>query len=634
MTQRDRSPHGLPLLPLLLSCCMPTDTLAHSPMVSSLADLSIEELTQVPITSVSRRPQPLATAPAAIQVVTGEEIRRSGVTLLPEAMRLAPNLQVAQISSNDWSITARGFSGSPTPTGSLANKLLVMIDGRAIYSPVFGGVFWDSNNVLLDDIDRIEVVSGPGSPLWGVNAVNGVIHVIRRHAAETQGVYGNVSIGNLIKDYSLRYGGAIGKHGHFRVSGQHMQRDATYADGRDEWQMNQASFRLDIDASERDALTLQGDFYDGSEGNGPHDGMDGQNLMAVWQRHYAGDSGIRLASYVDRRWRDMGSVDFETETFDIDLQHSFPVGEDIDIVWGANYRFIRDSLTNPVTLEFNPSQRRLHALNGFLQGTFALMPQRLVLTMGAKLGENEFSGFELQPGARLAWMPHDTHMLWSAVSRAVRTPSRFDTDLVDTEGLSGNPDFAAEKAIAYELGYRLQAGPRASLSLALYYNDYYDLRSFNGDPGPPAELRIANDFKAQSWGAEVFGMIALNERWRMRAFYSYFDAHFSAQSPAVAPGASTIEVIDPHHQIALHSMIDLPHHMQFDLLVRRASSRPPLQLPPGARVPAHTSVDARLAWQNRNWEIALIGQRLNGGGTEFAGQEIPRSVFLRTRFWF
>jgi iron complex outermembrane receptor protein len=599
-----------------------------------LADLSIEELAQVPITSVSRRPEPLATAPSAIQVVSGEEIRRSGASLLPEALRLAPNLQVAQINSNDWSITARGFSGSPTIAGSLANKLLVMIDGRAIYSPVFGGVFWDVNNVLLDDIDRIEVVSGPGSPLWGVNAVNGVINVIRRHAAETQGLYGNASIGNRVRDYSLRHGGTFGKHGHFRVSGQHMARDALYGDGRDEWRMNQLSFRLDLDASERDALVLQGDFYDGEEGRGARHGMDGQNLMAVWQRHYDRDRGLRLAGYLDRRWRNLDSVDFETETFDLDLQHSLAAGDRVDLVWGANYRVSRDSLSNPVAVEFDPSRRQLQTANGFLQGTFALRPERLSLTLGAKFGDNEFSGFELQPGVRLAWTPHGSHLLWSAVSRAVRTPSRLDVDLVDTEGLFGNPGFLAEKAIAYELGYRMQAGPRASLSLALYYNEYSDLRSINADPGPPPVLRIANDFEARSRGVELFGMIALGERWRLRAFYTYFDAEFSPGNAQVIAGAETIEAVDPRHQFALHSMVDLSDRLQFDLFARRTSARPPPLLLDGEAVPAHTSVDARLAWQNANREIALIGQRLNGGAVEFDRQEIPRSVFLRTRFWF
>lgn len=599
-----------------------------------LADLSIEELTQIPITSVSRRPEPLATAPSAIQIVTAEEIRRSGATRLAEALRLAPNLQVAQLSSNDWSVTARGFSGQPTFAGSLANKLLVMIDGRAIYTPVFGGVFWDVHNVLLEDIDRIESVSGPGATLWGVNAVNGVINVIRKPASETQGWYASATAGARLEDYSLRYGGAVGEHGHYRVYGQRLDRDALDVDGSDEWLVHQGGFRVDLDAYGGDAVTLQGDFYDGREGMATERDMNGQNVMAVWQRRYARDSEMRLAAYFDRRWRDIEVLEFETRSWDIDFQHGFPAGEAVDIVWGSNYRVHRDKTGDPNGVRFEPASQRLTSANVFLQGEIA-MDERLALTLGAKLGDNDLSDFEFQPSIRMAWTPTPRQTLWSAISRAVRAPSRLDVGVVADAGLEGNPGFRSEKVFAYELGYRAQPTPASTLSVAAFHNEYRDVRSLDLADDAPPELRIGNGFDASSWGLEISGMVAVTPRWRLRGFYTYFDADFTARHPGIAPGAEYFEARDPRHQIGLHSMLDLPRYLQFDVFMQYISSLPAggLSQPP-TEVDAYVSVDARLGWQEKNLEIALIGQNLNCSHVEIEPQEIPRSVFLRTRLWF
>ena len=594
---------------------------------SALADLSIEELTQISITSVSRRPEPLATAPSAIQLVTGEEIRRSTATLLPEALRLASNLQVARLSSNDWAITARGFSGASTPAGSLSNKLQVMIDGRAIYSPVFGGVFWDVNNVLLEDVERIESVSGPGATLWGANAVNGVIHVIRKHAADTQGWYGSVTGGAEIEDYALRYGGRIGERTYFRVYGQRLAREALSATDRDEWTTRQGGFRIDYSASAADTVTLQGDFYNSTEGlRDLQRSMQGQNLLGAWRRRYAEQSELLVTAYVDRRSSDRVEIDFELDTYDVDVQHSFPVGDTARIVWGGNYRLMRDE-TRPGTAAFVPSERTMHNINVFAQGEFALIPERLAMTVGAKAGDNEFSGFETQPSVRLAWTPSLRHMLWTAVSRAVRTPSRFDVDLQAQEGLEGNPDFRAERVIAYEVGYRTRPTRGSTLSFSTFYNDYRDVRSLNINPDPPPELHFDNDFKAKSWGLEVFGMLALTEQWRLRGFYTYFDSRFTAQDALVVPNAEAFEATDPRHQISLHSMMDLPYDLQLDLIARRVTSL-------SGQIPSYNALDARLAWRKEHWEVALMGQNLNGGQREFGNLEIPRSVFAKLSFWY
>ncbi len=602
--------------------------------VAELIDLSIEELTQVPITSVSRRPEPLATAASAIQIITGEEVRRSGASLLPEALRLAPNLQVKQITSNDWAVTSRGLISLRTEAGTLANKLLVMIDGRPVYTPVFGGVFWDNHNVLLDDIDRIEVVSGPGGTLWGANAVNGVINIIRRPASQTQGWYGNVTVGALLEDFSLRYGGKLGELGHFRVYGQQLQRDALASDGSDEWTLHQGGFRMDLNPTARDQLTLQGDIYSGDEGLDPELGLNGHNLMAIWSHDQSEDSHWRLTTYTDRRWRALPSFDLKEEIFEIELQHRYRTGASTNIVWGANYRSHADWSTSRTGAPFLlPEHRRLDSINAFVQGEFVLRPDRLLLTAGTKLSEAEFGGFGFQPSVRLAWRLAENATLWSAVSRAIRFPTRLDRDLA-TDEIRGDPDFHNESVLAYEIGYRCQPTPRVSLSIATHYERYRGLRSINVNSDPPPQLIYVNGLDVNSWGAELFGMFAVTDRWRLRAFYSYLDSDFEATSPAVTGNLDIAGDRDSRYVLGLHSMMDLGGGFQFDIFMRRVGSIGPGPLLGEPGVAAHNNVDLRLAWQNRNWEVALISQNVNGAQAEFGPQEIPRYVFLRTRFWY
>jgi iron complex outermembrane receptor protein len=602
--------------------------------VADLIDLSIEELTQVPITSISRRPEPLATAASAVQIVTGEEVRRSGASVLPEALRLMPNLQVKQLTSNDWAVTSRGFISLRTEAGTLANKLLVMIDGRAIYTPVFGGVFWDVHNLLLDDIDRIEVVSGPGGTLWGANAVNGVIHVIRRPASETQGWYGKVTVGSLTEDFSLRYGGKLGNNGHFRVYAQQLQRDALAPTGSDEWTMYQGGFRMDLSPTPRDQLTVQGDIHSGSEGISPELGINGHNVMAIWNHEQSDDSQWRLASYFARRSRSLSQFDLKEEVIDVELQHRYRTSASTNIVWGANYRSYSDwTMSHTDRPYLDPEHRRLYSVNAFLQGEFVVRPEELMLTAGAKLSDSEFGGFGFQPSARLAWRISDHGTLWSAISRAIRFPTRIDFDLASDE-LRGNPDFHNESVIAYEIGYRCQPTPRVSLSIATHYDRYHGLRSINSNPNPPPDLIYGNGLDVDSWGVELFGMFALTDRWRLRAFYSYLKSDFEATSPAVIGNVGAANDRDSKYVAGLHSMMDLGGGFQFDVFLRRIGAIGPGPVLNDPGVPRFHNVDLRLAWQNRHWEVALIGQNVNGAQVEFGQQEIARSLFLRTRFWY
>ena len=448
--------------------------------------MSLEELSNLVVTSVSRRPQSLAEAASAIQVITGEEIRRSGATSIPEALRLASNLQVGQLNGNNWAISARGFNST------VANKLLVMIDGRTIYSPLFAGTFWEAQDVPLYDVDRIEVISGPGGTLWGANAVNGVINIVTRSASETQGLLVRAGGGNeLREDGAIRYGGTAGSTS-YRVYAQYAGRDAadlpSGADIGDGSNVGQAGFRLDWASGDGDVLTVQGDANEVHTDNPFTDDSTSrsQNILARWRRQFSATSELQVQAYYDRALRRVpSSYGDDLQTFDIELQHRFQAGSRHNIVWGLTYRAEHDDFDN-VVYALDPPHRTLHRPGGFFQDEIALLPDSLHLTVGTKVEDNEYTGAEWQPSVRLAWSFNEDSLLWGAVSRAVRTPSRIDRDLANRTRppfTAGNPDFESEKLIAYELGLRTQPSRPLSLSLATYYNDYDDLRSFEPPPG-------------------------------------------------------------------------------------------------------------------------------------------------------
>ena len=452
--------------------------------VAQLKELSLEELMDIEVTSVSKRPERLSETASAIQVITQEDIRRSGATRLPEALRLASNLEVAQIDSRRWAISARGFN-SP-----FSNKLLVLIDGRTVYTPLFAGVFWDVQDTLLEDIDRIEVISGPGATLWGANAVNGVINIITKDAKDTQGTLLAGGGGTELRGFGgVRYGGAVAPNFRYRIYGKYFDRDGTVLpDGRDasdDWHQGQGGFRMDWDASESDVFTVQGDGYDGRISQAGADAIDvsGANVIGRWSHTFYEGSELTLQLYYDRTHRDIpGEVSEDLDTYDVDFQHRFPLGERHDIVWGLGYRLIEDDVGNSPAVAFLPPQVSRQWFSGFVQDEIALVKDRVHLTLGTKIEHNDYTGFEFQPSGRLAWRLSEQQILWSAISRAVRTPSRIDRELflrVDDPDLriDGGPDFESEELLAYELGYRVQPFSRLGLSLAAYYNDYDDLRS-------------------------------------------------------------------------------------------------------------------------------------------------------------
>jgi len=634
---------------LLLTLAMLASPLAAqtpngvSSEIGALKKLAFEELFNLEITTVSKRPGRLVDAASAIQVITSEEIRRSGASSLPEALRLASNLQVAQIDSNRWAISARGFNSAT------ANKLLVLIDGRSVYTPLFSGVFWDVQHVMLEDIDRIEVISGPGATLWGANAVNGVINVITKSARDTQGVLLSGGGGSFLRGFgNARYGGNIGRDFYFRVYGMGFDRDDTkLRGGRDADSsgfIGQGGFRADWLPVSGATGTIQGNFYGGQIGQtAPGDvAVDGQNLIGRWTHPLTIRSDVSVQLYWDRTHRQIpGSISEILNTYDIEFQHRLPLGERNRLIWGAGYRLMQDDVKNPAALAFLPGRRDLHLFSGFLQDEITLLRDQLVLTVGSKFEHNDYSGFEFQPSARIAWMPVANHTLWAAVSRAVRSPSRIDTELFAPSTppfflRGGGGRFDSETVLAYELGYRTEIANRLGLSVSTFYNDYDDIRSVEPIPGAPGQNIILNELAAKTYGVELSLAWQATDWWRLRGGYTYFRKEINlGRSLDINQGRG--EGNDPHHQFLVQSMINLPANVEFDSVLRYVDNLNQR----GPTVPSYVSLDLRLGWRpTPNWEFAIVGQNLlDKRHAEFGApatrQEIPRSVYgkLTWKFW-
>src|SRR5881397_2373253 len=498
----------------------------------ALKKLSIEQLMNLQVTSVSKRPERLSQTASAIQVITQEDIRRSGAASLAEALRLAANLQVAQIDSRQWAISARGFNGTT------ANKLLVLIDGRTVYTPLFSGVFWDVQEVPLADIDRIEVISGPGATLWGSNAVNGVINVITKDAKDTQGLLLTGGGGTEQHGFgTVRYGAALGSSVRARIYGRGFDRDATALPSgqgaADDWHLGQGGFRADWDASSASRVTLQGDLYDGRIGQ-PSPVADivvsGGNVMGKWSHTISEKSSLAGQLYYDRTHRDIPGVFGEDlDTYDVELQHSARLGAQHDVVWGLGYRLINDRVANSSLLAFLPAHVARQWFTGFVQDEIALVPDRLHAALGTKIEHNDYTGFEIQPSGRVSWTVSPSGTLWAAVSRALRTPSRIDRELFAPGQppyfLAGGPDFDSEEELAYELGYRHQRGGLA-LSASTFYNHYHGLRSIEQvNPPNPARIVIANKQDGESYGAELAAEYWITKAWRLQSGYTELRIH-------------------------------------------------------------------------------------------------------------
>ena len=598
---------------------------------AALADLSLEELAELEITSVSRRGEPLSGAPASIFVITGEDIRRAGVRSLPEALRLAPNLQVARIDAGQYAISARGFNNS------IGNKLLVLVDGRTVYTPLFSGVFWDQQDVMLEDVERIEVISGPGATLWGANAVNGVINVITRPARDTQGGLLSMGTGNRENRAAFRYGGALGEDGHYRayIKGSELQNTrqasgAAVADGRD---FGQAGFRADWRGG-RDGLTLQGDVYGGKTeprgALGPVE-MSGMNLLARWTRELAGGSDISLQAYVDRTEReDAFLFKPRSDVFDLQFQHGLTHGAH-RLLWGAGYRRAHDEIAPGLFFAFVPRSRGLDWANVFLQEELRLSGG-LELTLGIKLESNDYSGVEQLPSARLAWKLSQRSLAWAAVSRAVRAPARLDHDIrfpavQPPVFIRGGQDFDSETAEVFELGYRAQPAPAFTFSGTAFLHQWDRLRS-----GQAAPAFVQNRIAGDTYGFEGWGTWQASSAWRLSAGGTTLRNHLEAQPGANDPVGPSALGNDPEFQWMLRSSLSLAPNHELDLTVRRVGRLP------NPAVPEYTAVDLRYGWRvRRDLELALAVQNaFDPEHPEFNAapgrSEIARSAFASVRW--
>jgi iron complex outermembrane receptor protein len=608
-----------------------------------LSTLDLDELARVKVTSAARRPEPLANASAAITVISREDIRRSGASSLPEALRLLPGLAVFQAGTRDWAVSARGFHQQSS------NKMLVLIDGRVVYSPIFAGVFWDTQRVPLEAVERIELIRGPGAALWGANAVNGVINVVTRAAGETPGGFATFTAGtNDQAQADVRYGGRVGPRGAARVyalgstEGGSDRLDGS--SGNDGWQVGQGGFRTDF-ARGNNNFTVQGDAYAGGGGqqlilptaSAPFVGLvdedlevHGGNVLGRWSRRLSPRSDLAVQAYADYAAREQASQfgRIGVTTVDFDFQHHFGLSQRHDILWGLGYRLISDEISGAFPVGFDPSSRTVNLVTGFVQDEMNVVRNRLSLNVGAKFEHNSYTGFELQPTARLLWTPAQSATVWAAVSRAVRTPSRIDSDLrlvarvLDAPPITriealGSDTLEAEELIAYEAGFRVAPDEPLSLDVSAFYHDYNSLRSVV--PGAPVvegdvvvvPFTVANTAHARSYGGTASATVRVHPRWHVRASYTYLNMTAGLDDDAV-PGtiADVNPGLNPSHQLGLWNSVDLPGNLELDLIGRFVSDLEGGE-PPGDEVDEYVQADARFGLEvTPRLAFALIGRNL------------------------
>ncbi len=634
-------------------------------LIDDLTELSIKQLMDIEIISMSKREQKLSESASAVFVITQEDIRRSGFTSIPEILRMVPGLQVAHINSNIWAVSSRGFNNI------FSNKLLVMIDGRSVYNPQFTGVFWNEIDTMLEDVERIEVVRGPGATVWGSNAVNGVINIINKGAKDTQGGIIVAGAGDEERGFgAIRYGGELGANAHYRVYAKYFNRDdfAAPSGGRawDEWEMPQGGGRIDWRMSDKNLFTFQGDVYNGHEGttltsvatDPPQNvvrttEIAGGNAIARWNHAFSDDSDITSQLYYNRTER-KDEIKHVVNTFDLDLHHRFAIGNRQDITWGIGYRFTDSELDGYSFATFGPEYRSDNLFSLFAQDEIDLVANRLTLTLGSKFEQNDYTGFEIQPSSRLLWSISEQHTIWASVSRAVRSPSRFENDIrLDITANAepsvsidqrGSRDFESENLIASEIGYRAHPFSRLSIDISIFYNIYDDLFTFEqGDPTvdtvPPLQITIPthsdNNMDGETYGAEVFVNYQATDAWRIFAGYTYLQMQLHPGAASINPfsassdSADTLEGDSPHNQFHLRSYLNLPFNLEFDASLYYVDSLP------NQDISSYFRLDTRLGWKPvENLEMSIVFQNLLDSehqefGSVFGREatEVERSVY-------
>ncbi len=597
-----------------------------------LSALSIEELANVTVESASKRPEPLSGAPTALYVITAKQIEDSAAYSLPEALRLAPNLQVQQVTAREYAISARGFNNVES-----SNKLLVLIDGRTIYTPLHAGVFWDLHNPVIEDIAQIEVISGPGGSLYGPNAVNGVINVISRDARDTIGVLARGTVGANERTAAARYGIQLGEGGAARVYANWFDREdmpaGIQSDGDDQFRGWQAGFRADLPSGES-LFTLQGDIFDNRVGSFANDGNRGHNLLARWQHSLDERSSLQVRAYYDKFDRNLILVSDSLETFDVEAQYTGRLGSH-EFVVGAGVRSTRDEFINNLNaFKLDPESRRLSVVNLFAQDKIALAPT-VSLILGLKAENSTFSGTELLPSARLAWQPDPSHFLWAAVSRAVRTPSRIDRQLVNLPLLAQATEFESEKLIAWEAGYRGQLSSSLNVSVNAFFNSYNDLRSTELAPGGVLPIRLSNGIEGHNYGVEAWGVGQLTPWARLELGVATLWKDFSVKPGRVDLADMESTGDDPNYVIKARANITPTDRLNFNLGVRYVGA---IETAPA--IDPYVEADAQLAYRlGRSVEVFVAGTNLLHrshleSNDPKRSQAVERSVFAGTRMRF
>jgi iron complex outermembrane recepter protein len=617
-------------------------TQVASNLPQDLKRLSIEELAQIDVTSVSRRSERLSETAAAVSVINPDQIFRSGLTTLPEVLRLADAIDVARVNSSTWATSLRGFTTNP------ANKLLVLIDGRSVYSPLTSGTFWDAADTVLTDVDRIEVVRGPGGSVWGPNAVNGVVNVITKDAASTIGDYVSVAGGSDEHVYSaVRHGGRMG-NGAYRVFGKYRQHGAqvftdTGQNAGDPVQFGQGGFRIDSGSAGPITWMVEGDAYRGTNGfsDRPDGDIAGGDVLGRWTRGFSASSAFQAQFYYDGSYRKV-PLQFteQRHTFDLDLQQRFKRGRH-DVVFGGEMRFTRGNDIGIAGFFFDPQVRTNSLFSVTAQDEMALSRNRVYLTLGSRFDRNDYTGVEVQPTIRARWQVAAHQTAWAAVSRSVRLPTRLDTDLrlidptTHRTTLTGSQDFEAEEVIAYEAGYRVRPLPILYLDAATYVNRYDRLRSTELTFTPQPLIVLENLLNANTSGVELAGTVQPISSWRVHASYAYFHKSLSFDPGSRDVYGGAVEGNDPGHLLSVQSSLDLPGRTAVDAFFRHSSTRPdPI-------VPAYSELDLRLGWAPRpRWDLSLVGQNLlHAHHSELLPPNAPhydfrRGVFVRSRWYF
>lgn len=659
---------GIFLLPV-------TEFLYAAAPQAELFQMPFEDLMNVEVISIAKKPQSVNETAAAIHVISQQDIRRSGATSLPEVLRGVPGLHVAQISANNWAISIRGFNDR------FANKLLVLVDGRSVYTPIFAGVYWNMQDMLLEDIERIEVVRGAGGTLWGANAVNGVINIITKRADKTQGTQLSFLGGSQDLVANARYGGQLNQDTHYRIFAQGRRVDnfkdsVATEPANDRWKNVHAGFRLDSKINSDNDLLIEGSYNNGDSDQTTtntsltpivatkmvEDEVDYQtgNFVARWNHHFDTDNKLQIQGYYDYFERIGVDTKLLVHTMDIDMQHQIKLFDDHDFIWGLGYRGVYDELESDFTVSFNPKFRYASTFSGFIQDEIRIN-DALRLTLGSKFEHNDYTGFEYQPSARLLWRVNQSHSFWTSVSRSVRVPSRSLQDMrinafavrgfvppsfTPTLGsIFGNKDLKSENVYSAEIGYRALFSSKMSVDITGFYNYYDDLKSQEQSRGfgssPVAHNLIIsttdNQMTATSYGAEISAKWQVFDFWQLAANYSWLklDAQRRANSTTPITRVQQLENADPQHQASLRSTWQLPLDLEFNTSVYYTDSIS------AHHVQDNTRLDLRLAWAPTNhFELSVVGQNLlDGQNKEYTASdvfytEVPRSVYAKisTRF--